>query len=174
MQREISQRSLRKVEVGVDAADRRGLAGRTQGSGFVAMGLDGDTLLLPQQDIESIESSLGLEPVGDDAPLAGYLLFADARWPVVCVGGDLEPLSPVPPNRRICLLLRTEDRGFGVLCDSIRLLDARAPRTQGLPACMAVHASPLGGLAVHDGKVVGVTSAGVLGVFLEQWRARGG
>lgn len=166
----IPKPGMRRPVAGGDVVDRIGPSGPANGAGFVSMDLDDGTLLLPHQDVASIESVAALVPEEQEKPLVGYLELANARWPVVCISGDMEPLTSVPAGRRICLLLRSGERGFGVLCDGIQMLDAEALRVQELPACMAASFSPLAGLAIQEGKVVSMTSASLLAGFLEHCR----
>lgn len=127
---------------------------------YAALELDGLTLVLPQREVHTLESLLDVQPHPEEGDaFAGSITLAGSRWPVGCLGEDLAPLRPVPPRRRVCVMLAAPDGLFGLACSSVATIDARLLELVSLPACMGAAQPPLAALARHGTALLCVSCA---------------
>ena len=116
---------------------------------FAVLTLDGCQWLLPQAEIQSLESLLDLDREVRIPDSIGAVAFAGEWWPVYCLSGELRILSQPPDSRRVCLLLNNDADRFGLVCDQIDTLVGVLPLL-ALPACMALPDSPIQALVLLD------------------------
>ncbi len=118
---------------------------------FAVLTLDGYKWLLPQAEIQSLESILDIDREVRVPHSVGAVAFTDQWWPVYCLSGELQILPHLPDSRRVCPLLDNSADRFGLVCDSVETL-AEAPRLLALPACMVLPDSPIQALVLlNDG-----------------------
>jgi hypothetical protein len=142
-----------------------GLAGLREIQAFAVLTLDGYQWLLPQAEIQSLESLLDLDREVRIPYSIGAVAFAGKWWPVYCLSGELQILSQPPDNRRVCLLLNNDADRFGLVCDQIDLL-VGVPPLLALPACMALPDSPIQALVLLDTGLGCVTTTERLAALL--------
>lgn len=118
----------------------------------------GIALWIPRVGLETLEPLLDIRAPAA-APAIGCLRSADGDVPVYCCGPDLEPLTELEGVRRMCAVLRATDGLLALACDDITAVAAGAVRPVDLPACQASPATPVLGLAMHDGRVLAVSDA---------------
>jgi len=135
--------------------------------GYGALILDGRRLLVPQQEIVSLEPLLDMTHELQIPGAVGTLPFREAWWPVFCLSGNLDLLTELPDGRRYCMLLTNGEDGFGLACDQIEPLRQQPGRLQPLPTCMKLPHSPVQGLVVIRDGLGYVTDTASLAVFLE-------
>jgi hypothetical protein len=117
---------------------------------FTVLTLDGCKWLLPQAEIQALESLLDIDREVRIPHSLGAVAFAGEWWPVYCLSGELQLLSRLPDSRRACPLLDNGADRFGLVCDQVETLTV-SPRLLALPACMALPGSPIQALALlHD------------------------
>jgi hypothetical protein len=116
---------------------------------FAVLTLDGRQWLVPQAEVQSLESLTDLDRTVQAPGSLGALAFQDDWWPVFCLSGELRLLAQLPPPRRVCLLLSNGTERFGLVCDQVGTLD-HPPRLHPLPRCMTLPATPLQALALLD------------------------
>ncbi len=118
---------------------------------FAVLTLDGCKWLLPQAEIQSLESILDIDREVRIPHSVGAMAFAGEWWPAYCLSGELQILPQMPDGRRACILLDNGADRFGLVCDRVEAL-AGAPRLLALPACMALPNSPVQALVLlNDG-----------------------
>ena len=134
---------------------------------YAVLSLDRLHLLLLQQEIAVLKPSLDVKLMGDVSGRAGWIDFKGGRWPVYCLSAELEGLLEIPPNQRICVLLKKEDRYFGIVCAQVGTLQAAQLRLSPVPACMQSPWTPIQALTVGGKQVLCVTSAARLWKFIK-------
>jgi hypothetical protein len=132
---------------------------------FAVLTLDGCKWLLPQAEIQSLESLLEVDREVQAPHSVGAVAFAGEWWPVYCLSGELQILSHMPASRRACPLLNNGADRFGLVCDRVEGL-GEAPRLLALPACMALPDSPIQALALLDDGLGCVTTTEHLAALL--------
>lgn len=119
--------------------------------------LDELSLLIPQQQIHALEPGFDVQRAEGDG--GAWIAVAGDLYPVYCLSEDLRPVPETRGGRRICVLLDTGSRLFGLLCDQVAMLDRARTETVPLPECMRTPDTPLQELALHGERVFCVTSA---------------
>ena len=134
---------------------------------YAALSLDGFRLLLPQNEIHTLESVEDIGAARDDDKCAGWINLNDQRWPIYCLSADLQAMAEIPTSRRICVLLEHEDRYLGLACAEVVILERSQVTLSPLPACMRATGTPIRALAVHEEQVLCVSCAAALASFSE-------
>lgn len=133
---------------------------------FALLSIDGLSLLLPQQDIHTVEPVLDLEPATNGGVHVGWISRDQERWPVHCLSADLELMRELPIERRVCVILDHDGLGFGLACEQMTSLQQAHLSFFAVPECMRMPGSPLRALARHSERVLCVTTAADLAGFL--------
>jgi hypothetical protein len=132
---------------------------------FAVLALDGRKWLVPQAEVQSLESLLDIDPEVRIPHSVGAVAFAGEWWPVYCLSGELRMLPQLPGSRRACLLLDNGADRFGLVCDQVEAL-AEVPHLLALPACMALPDSPIQALVLLDDGLGCVTTTERLAALL--------
>ena len=141
-------------------------------AGWALLIMDGLTLALPQKDIVTIELTTALQPAERDGNEIGWLVQNAQRWPVYCLDRHCALVSALAGSARVCVLLKSEERIFGLAGTQISLLAADADLSvPPLPACLARPGSPFMGLALHNDIIVAVAHAQALANYLASLEA---
>lgn len=130
-----------------------------QAARVAALKLDTLTLLVPQQDVRTLESSIDIDPSAPAGGAVGWIEFRKERLPVYCLSAQLELLRQVPAARRVVVVLSTGQRAFGLLCSEVALLAQMGSAVQELPESMVLPGSPIYALAVHEGALACLSTA---------------
>ena len=123
-------------------------------------------LLIPQNEIRTLESVLDVHTADQPAHGVGWLRFENNDWPVYSLDEALQPLSAMPPTQRICALLGFADGYFGLTCTNVITLRDTEKHIRPIPTAMFNLESPLCGLAIHGDRIGLVSTSGALAQFL--------
>jgi len=140
---------------------------------YVLLGFDGLNLLIPQHEIRVVEIiedvELHVEPEEAAAGVMGWISQSDQQFPVFSLNADLGLYSHLPPNRKYCVLLETEEEAvLGITCDEfISLDDFKGDlHLQEIPPSMHLDFSPLSGLGIYEDRMICQTDASSLMGYL--------
>lgn len=140
---------------------------------YVLLGFDGLNLLLPQHEIRVVEIiedvELHVEPEEAAAGVMGWISQSDQQFPVFSLNYSLELYNHLPPNRKYCVLLETEEEAvLGITCDEFISLDDFKGELylQDIPPAMHLDFSPLSGLGIYEGQMICRTDASSLMGYL--------
>lgn len=122
----------------------------------------GLNLLLPQSDIRTVESVADIDTTEPELCSAGWINYAQKRWPVYCLSEDLGLLSQVSSSRRACVMVAVGDDHIGILSDDVIIMRQLPERQYELPVPMRLPGSPLRHLLAIDDDIVCVTDARLL------------
>jgi hypothetical protein len=137
----------------------RGTAASASTSRVAALVLDALTLLVPQQDVRTLESSIDVDTDAPTPGAVGWVVFRQERWPVYCLSATLEPMPAAPTTRRVCVVLSAGTRAFGLLCSEVALLESLDAPAQAMPEAMALPGSPIYALTMHEDSIACLSSA---------------
>lgn len=126
---------------------------------YSALKLDYLVLLVPQEDVRTLEPAVDLERTEPPPNGVGWIRLGNERWPVFCFSEQLRRTVDVPATRRICAVLASGPRVFGVLCSDVSLLRLPDSRVEPMPVAMVLPGRPVHALALHEGTVMCLTSA---------------
>jgi hypothetical protein len=143
------------------------LAQKFQAAQLAALSIGRFTVVVPLQDLQSLEPVLDVN--ADDAGMHGIgsIELRDGPSTVYCLDETFALREEPPFDQRICAVLSDGAGGhLCLVCSSVEALPADALKSFVLPACMATAATPLAGLALLAGQVVGRTSGAALAQFV--------
>lgn len=129
------------------------------GRPYSVLKLDHLVLLVPQEDVRTLEPAADLELGAPPPNGVGWIRLGNQRWPVFCFSAQLRRVAAVPATRRICAVLGAGAGAFGVLCSDVSLLRLPESRVDPMPEAMILPGRPIHALALHDGTVMCMTSA---------------
>jgi hypothetical protein len=125
-------------------------------------------LLLPQGEIRTLESASDVDVIAPALHSAGWVAYAQKRWPVYCLSDELTLIAPVPPERRACAMLAIGPGYIGILCDDMIILkDFAAPRFE-LPVAMKTPDTPIMHLVAYEQGIACVSNAKNMTAYIEQ------
>jgi len=140
-----------------DAAPNHVVAGAVRP--YSALKLDLLVLLVPQQEMRTLEAAGDIETAEPPPNGVGWIRFGSKRCPVFCFSEQLRRLPEVPATRRICAVLAAGEHAFGILCSDVSLLRLPDLRLSPLPEAMVLPGRPIRALALHEETVMCVSSA---------------
>lgn len=126
---------------------------------YGALKLDLLVLLVPQQEVRTLEPLDDVETVEPPAYGVGWIRFGNERHPVYCFSEQLRRLQKVPATRRICAVLTAGEHTFGVMCSEVSMLRLPDVRVSPMPEAMILPGRPIHALALHEDTVMCVSSA---------------
>ena len=135
---------------------------------FAALSLDGLNLLLPQEDVRSVEPVLDVEPTTSQRTAGNWVDQEQKHWSVYCLTADLTPMGDLPVERRVCVILDHEAVRFGLSVEQVITLQQAQLSFFSLPHCMRLPGSPIRALACQNDTVLCVTTATDLADYLAQ------
>lgn len=126
---------------------------------YSVLKLDLLVLLVPQQEVRTLEPLDDLETAEPPACGVGWIHFGNERRPVYCFSEQLRRLPKVPATRRICAVLTAGEHTFGFMCSEVSMLRLPEVRVSPMPEAMILPGRPIHALALHEGTVMCVSSA---------------
>ena len=137
-------------------------------AGWALLTMDGVRLALPQKDIVTIGLVAALLPAQDAVNAIGCFVHNGERWLVYCLDRCFVPVPMLATTARVCVLVRVQERIFGLVGTQVVLLASNADlEVQPLPACLVQSGSPLAGLALHNDGIVLSVHASLLADYLD-------
>lgn len=128
-----------------------GAADTGQDRTYALLTIEHRKLLLPQSEVRTLESVLDIRTKHPPVKGVGWLAFEQHHWTVHGMDASLNPLTEVPANQRICILLTLEEGYFGLLCTDVTTVQRSAVELQPLPLAMTMPHTPISSLALLGG-----------------------
>ncbi len=128
-------------------------------SRYARLVFDGQSFLMPHDQITSVEPGIDLDIQSGPAGSVGEIVLSGRHWPVYSLDQNLDLIGQIPPERRGCALISGALGGFGITCDELTPLKTDDVRMHPIPGCMRTPDLPAELLAVYDGRVACVLSA---------------
>lgn len=129
---------------------------------FANLTLAGLQLLIPQNDVHSLEPATDIWLNRDDSPVVGFFQQSQQQWPLYALSASLQPLSRRPASYRIVVLMKNALMPYGLLCEQISVLKNGQFSLHELPCAMQGANSPLSHLVHHNAKIYCASSAQLL------------
>ena len=137
----------------------------------VILHFDGLRLLLPQQDIISVEVSEDLLPLRDDetdaqqAGIVGWVYLERQQNPVYCLSTDLTLQQNIPTQHEVIVVLQIKQGLFGLSCERIEPL-SQHQQLHSVPVCMQRKQSPVSHLVIHQNSIAHLVNAEEMANYL--------
>jgi hypothetical protein len=129
---------------------------------FALLSFAGLQLLIPQNDIYSLEPTVDITPAVTDNGSLGQLKQGDQVWSLYALSSDLTLLTSRPDSYRIAILMKNIQPAFGLLCEQVNTIDRSQIRIHPIPPAMDYKDSPLLALALTGEEVRTISSASAL------------
>ena len=139
----------------------------TQAGAYAALTLGKLYVLLPRTELRTIEATTDVMTASPPQGGVGWIEVNRDRLPVYCTGADLVPMSAIPVERRICVVLKSDIASFGMLCDEVVLATANIAM-KDMPVAMRLPGTPIIGLAQYADTIACVCTAERLSEFLRK------
>jgi hypothetical protein len=137
----------------------------------VVLGLDTCSLLLAQTEVLALESALDIRPTtGQQRNVTGSLPLAGQTCSVYSLDRDLNCLTMLPRQHRICAVLQHPQGPYAVSCSEVRMIERSAFTVHPLPRAFTALSGPVRELVVMDGRLLLGTNAAALLAHLGQRR----
>ena len=133
----------------------------------------GIELLMPQNEILSIESVYELDSNIKDGKHIGEIYKQGYKLQVYCFSDSMEILKKLPKDRIKCVVIRHSHSGFAILCNDINNIILSDISIQNIPICMNSDLMPFSHLCLykeddHISKLGLVTNAICLNKYIDQ------
>ena len=106
---------------------------------------DGVDLLLPQDGIATIETSINVEQGTSVAGAVGTLKSPAGEWPAFALSADFRPNGERPESYKYCVAVNHDKQAaFSLLCEEVGTVSVDdADELQPLQACMRAAGNPI-------------------------------
>ena len=137
-------------------------------SRYARLVFDGQSFLMPRNQIPAVEPSIDLNIQSGPAGSVGEIILSGRHWPVYSLDRNLDLIGRIPPERRVCVLFSGALDGFGITCDELTPLKTDDVRMHPIPGCMRTPDLSAESLAVYNGRVACVLSAEIIARRVER------
>ncbi len=103
----------------------------------------GIELLIPQNEVVSIESLYKLDIKDEIVHSVGKLLIQGKNIPIYCFSENMTLLSYIPIDRMQCVIIRHTQGLIGILCNEINNITLNHVSFESIPGCMNSHTNPI-------------------------------
>ena len=136
--------------------------------GFMQLAIGMLNLLLPMEQVVSLESVLDITLDESESGLLGQIIVGGTGRPVFNLGEDLQLVDELTEARKVCVCLDNDENGYGIVCDQVNTVLGTEVELVALPACMGMDNTPIHALAIKDKYVMSVTNAGAVRRLISQ------
>jgi hypothetical protein len=136
---------------------------------LAVLSFEGINLLLPQQEVATIEVVNAIEEEGDVPGALGTLKSGDREWPVFALTSEFEQRRERPPNYKYCVGINDASKAeaFSIVCEEVSTLEIEnADELKSVQACMRTAACPVEALILKDNQLMLVSNAEIMQQFL--------
>lgn len=133
--------------------------GPTHHGEYAALQIAGLRLVLQHTDIRTMEPYEVLDAAEPPPQGVGWVTFQHQRVPVFELGADMQLVAALQQPRRLCVVLGSDQRQLGLLCDEIFLLESDEVQVYALPEVMRQGNTPFDRLVVFEDGIGCVASA---------------
>ena len=133
---------------------------------FAVLVFAGLQLLIPQNDIFSLEPTIDMTPAALSIGGVGQLQQSNTIYALYALSADFTLLNSCPESYRIAVLMKNVNPVYGVLCEQIDTIKRDQLSIHPVPAAMRRENSPLLALALVGEEVRYISSANALSRLL--------
>jgi len=133
---------------------------------FAVLVFAGLQLLIPQNDIFSLEPTIDMTPSTTTIGSVGQLQQSNQAYALYALSADFTLLNSCPESYRIAVLMKNVNPVYGVLCEQIDTIKRDQLSIHPVPAAMRRENSPLLALALVGEEVRYISSANALSRLL--------
>lgn len=129
---------------------------------FAVLVFAGLQVLIPQNDIYSLEPIIDMTPPVADSRSVGQLQQSGQAWSLYALSANLTLLTSCPDSYRIAILIKNSQPACGLLCEQVYTIERSEISIHPVPTAMQCKNSPLLALALVGEEVRYISSANIL------------
>jgi len=133
---------------------------------FAVLIFAGFQLLIPQNDIFSLEPTIDMTPSTTPIGSVGQLQQSNAVYALYALSAELTLLNSCPDTYRIAVLMKNVNPVYGLLCEQVDTIKRDQLSIHPVPTAMHRKNSPLLALALVGEEVRTISSANALSRLL--------
>lgn len=133
---------------------------------FAVLIFAGLQLLIPQNDIFSLEPTIDMTPSTTTIGSVGQLQQSNQAYALYALSAELTLLNSCPESYRIAVLMKSINPVYGLLCEQVDTIKRDQLSIHPIPTVMRRKNSPLLALALIGEKVSYISSANALSRLL--------
>jgi hypothetical protein len=133
---------------------------------FAVLIFAGLQLLIPQNDIFSLEPTIDMTPSTTPIGSVGQLQQSNTVYALYALSAELTVLNSCPETYRIAVLMKNVNPVYGLLCEQVETIKRDQLSIHPIPAVMRRKNSPLFALALVGEQVHTISSANALSHLL--------
>jgi hypothetical protein len=135
---------------------------------FAVLVFAGFQLLIPQNDIFSLEPTIDMTPATTPIGSVGQLRQSNQTYALYALSAELTLLNSCPDTYRIAVLMKNVNPMYGLLCEQVDTIKREQLSIHPVPAVMRGENSALLGLALVGDEVRYISSANALSRLFPQ------
>ena len=136
--------------------------------GFLQLNLGKMRVLVPQHEVQSLESTLDISVEKNDMNSIGNIINNGVTHNVFNFDDKLNVIQSMSDSRRICVCLQNDDVAYGVTCDAVNNIDLQEVKLVELPECMKNKYCPVLYLGIYKNRVINVVNTSTLNNVISQ------
>lgn len=129
---------------------------------FAVLVFAGLQVLIPQNDIYTLEPIIDMTPPVTDSSSVGQLQQSGQAWSLYALSANLTLLTSRPDSYRIAILMKHTQPACGLLCEQVYSIERSEINIHPVPAAMHCKDSPLLALALVGEEVRCISSTTIL------------
>jgi hypothetical protein len=129
---------------------------------FAVLVFAGLQILIPQNEIYSLEPIIDMTPPVADSHSVGQLQQSGHAWSLYALSANLTLLSSRPDIYRCAILIKNSQPAWGLLCEQVYTVERSQISIHPVPPVMHGKNSPLLALALVGEEVHYISSANLL------------
>lgn len=135
---------------------------------LAVMSFDGVHLLLPQQDVATIEVATSIDGEVDAAGSIGTMNSGGQKWPVFVLTSDFKTRPDRPETYKFCVGFNHDNQGsFSIACEEVSSLSVeKASDLKPVHTCMRVSDCLVESLLLKDNNMMLVSNTELMHQFL--------
>ena len=136
--------------------------------GFIQLNLGKMKVLIPQDEVQSLESTLDISVEKKDMNSIGNIINNGVTHNVFNFDDKLNVIQSMSESRRICVCLQNNDVAYGVTCDAVNKIASQEVKLVELPECMKNEYCPVLYLGIYKNRVLNVVNTSTLNKVIVQ------
>lgn len=136
---------------------------------LAVLSFDGVYLLLPQQEVTTIEVANNILDEGDAPGALGTVKSGGREWPVFALTSELKKRLERPPDYKFCVCINgaAEAEAFSIACEEVSTLKIeKSSELKAVQPCMRTSDCPIEALMLKDNQLMLVSNVKTMQKYL--------
>jgi hypothetical protein len=136
---------------------------------LAVLSFDGVYLLLPQQEVSTIEVANNILDEGDAPGALGIVKSGSREWPVFALTSELKKRLERPPSYKFCVCINdvAQAQAFSIACEEVNTLEIeKTSELKAVQPCMRTLDCPVEALMLKDNQLMLVSNVETMQKYL--------